>query len=211
MSSLPLPELKITVFSDYICPFCYVGHHRLMRLSDSYDIKINWCFLEIHPESSEQGEPVASLDYPSEHWKQLVQNLKRVAQEENIPLSELTFTTNSRNALLLAETCKQLGHDKFYALHKKIFTTYFVEQKNISDKNILRDIAREVGIDEATTESAWADGPQHQRLLQNYHTARQYEIQNVPSFVFGERVLTGVVREDVMRDAAAELVSSNAA
>ncbi len=60
-----LPELQVTVFSDYICPFCYVGHHRLMRLKDSYDIKVNWCLLEIHPENLEQGEPVASLDYSS--------------------------------------------------------------------------------------------------------------------------------------------------
>ncbi len=52
----------------------------------------------------------------------------------------------------------------------------------------------------------WADGPQHQRLLQNYHTARKYEIQSVPSFILGERVLTGVVGEDVMRDAAEEIV-----
>jgi predicted DsbA family dithiol-disulfide isomerase len=209
MSSLP--ELQVTVFSDYICPFCYVGHHRLMRLKDSYDIKINWCLLEIHPENSEQGEPITSLDYPSEQWNQLVKNLKRVAQEENIPLSELTFTTNSKNALLLAETSKQLGRDKFYALHEKLFSAYFVEQKNIGDKNILRDIAREAGIDETTVESAWSDGPQHQRLLQNYNAARQYEIQSVPSFIFGERVLTGVVGEDVMRDAAAEIVGLSVA
>ena len=209
MSSLP--ELQVTVFSDYICPFCYVGHHRLMRLKDSYDIKINWCLLEIHPENSEQGEPVTSLDYPSEQWDQLVQNLKRVAKEENIPLSELTFTTNSKNALLLAEHCKQLGHDKFYALHEELFSAYFVEQKNIGDKSILREIAAKASIDKATIEAAWGDGPQHQRLLQNYNAARQYEIQSVPSFVFGKRVLKGVVGENVMRDAAAEFVDLNVA
>mgnify|MGYP001821638697 FL=1 len=44
-----LPELKVTVYSDYICPFCYVGNHRLQRLRDSYELKINWCLLEIHP------------------------------------------------------------------------------------------------------------------------------------------------------------------
>jgi len=209
MSSLP--ELQVTVFSDYICPFCYVGHHRLMRLKDSYDIKINWCLLEIHPENSEHGEPITSLDYSSNQWDQLVQKLMQVAQEENIPISELKFTTNSKNALLLAEHCKQLGHDKFYALHEKIFTAYFVEQRNIGDKNILREIATEVDIDEATTELAWANGPQHQRLLQNYHTARKYEIQSVPSFIFGESVLTGVVGEDVMRDAAAELMGFSVA
>lgn len=203
-------ELKVTVFSDYICPFCYVGHHRLMRLRDKYDIKINWCFIEIHPENSEQGEPVTTLDYSSDYWNQLVLNLKRVAQEENIPLSELTFTTNSKNALLLAESCKQLGHDRFYALHEKLFSAYFVSQENIGDREILRKIAHEAGINDDTIDSAWQDGPQHQRLIQNYDEARKLEIQSVPSFIFGNRVLTGVVDEKVMRDAAAELVNSYA-
>ena len=71
---MTLPELKITVYSDYICPFCYVGHHRLQRLRDSYDLKINWCFLEIHPETSAKGEPIDSLDYPSEQWQQMLQS-----------------------------------------------------------------------------------------------------------------------------------------
>jgi len=35
------PELKVTVFSDYICPFCYIGSRRLLRLNDDYDLKIN--------------------------------------------------------------------------------------------------------------------------------------------------------------------------
>lgn len=204
-----LPELKLTVFSDYICPFCYVGHHRLKRLRDSYDIRINWRLIEIHPENSAQGEAIKSLDYSSDYWNQLVQNLKQVAKEENIPLSELTFTTNSKNALLLAETCKQLGHDTFYTLHENLFTAYFVGQENIGDKDVLRSIARKSGIENDIIESAWMDGPQHQRLVQNYDAARKLNIQSVPSFVFGEHILTGVVDEKVMREAAVELLQTD--
>ena len=203
-----LPELKVTVFSDYICPFCYVGHHRLMRLRDSYDIRINWCLVEIHPENSELGELITSLDYSSDYWNQLVENLNRVAREENIPISELTFTTNSKNALLLAETCKILGQEIFYALHEKLFSAYFVNQENIGNKEVLRRIAHEAGMDDETIESAWRDGPQQQRLLQHYDAARKAEIQSVPSFIFGKRILTGVVDEAVMREAAAEATES---
>ena len=111
---MTLPELKITVYSDYICPFCYVGHHRLLRLRDSYDLKINWCFLEIHPETSKAGEPIDSLDYPSEQWQKMMDNLERIATEENIPLSTIDFITNSKDALLLSEAAKQCGRDVFY-------------------------------------------------------------------------------------------------
>ena len=201
---MTLPELKITVYSDYICPFCYVGFHRLQRLRDSYDLKINWCFLEIHPEISADGEPIDSLDYPSEQWQQMLTNLQRVAQEENIPLSELSFITNSKDALLLSEASKQCGADVFYKLHEKLFYAYFVDGKNIGDRNILNEIATSCGISEKIIESAWADEKYQQRLLDNFNSARKHNIQSVPSFIVGDRVLTGVVAESTFRAAAEE-------
>jgi predicted DsbA family dithiol-disulfide isomerase len=205
-----LPELKVTVFSDYICPFCYVGHHRLMRLRDSYELKINWCFVEIHPETDAAGEPISSLDYPSAHWNQLMQNLEAVASEEGIQMAEHDFTTNSHDALLLADAAKQLGRDTFYNLHERLFTAFFVEQINIGDRNNLRVIARACNISDDVIESAWRDEKYQQRLLHNYSLARNHEIQGVPAFIFGERKLSGVVSEKVMRSAAAELVSTDA-
>lgn len=204
-------ELRVTVFSDYVCPFCYVGHHRLMRLRDTYDLKINWRFIEIHPETSAEGEPVASLDYPSEHWDQLMQNLEAIAREEDIPIAEHNFTTNSRDALLLAEAAKESGREKFYDLHERLFTAFFVDCKNIGDRNILREIAYSSGIHTDVVESAWQDEKYQRRIMSNYRAARTLDIQAVPSFVFGERKLTGVVSEAVMRSAARELLEQHTA
>ncbi len=204
-----LPELKVTVFSDYICPFCYVGHHRLMRLRDEYDLKINWRFIEIHPETSADGEPVASLEYPSEQWNQLMQNLEAVAKEEGIAMAKHTFTTNSRDALLLSEAAKQQGREKFYDLHEKLFKAFFVDSRNIGDRNILRELAADSDIDNELIESAWQDKKYQQNILSNYNEARRHEIQAVPSFIIGDRKLTGVVTEDVMRSAASDVARSN--
>ena len=203
-----LPKIKITVFSDYICPFCYVGHHRLMRLADSYDLRINWSFLEIHPENAAEGEPVTSLDYPSDYWNQLMANLRQLADEEDIPLAEHTFTTNSRDALVLAEASKSLGRETFYKLHEALFSAFFVDNINIGDRGELRNIALHQGIETDFVEQAWQNTSIPHRLAHNFNAARQHEIQSVPSFVFGERVLTGVVSESVMRDAAKQLLAS---
>ncbi len=203
-----LPELKITVYSDYICPFCYVGHHRLQRLRDSYDLKINWCFLEIHPETSAEGEPIDSLDYPSEQWQQMMTNLERIAQEEDIALSKLSFITNSKDALLLSEAAKHCGRDTFYKLHEKLFTAYFVDGKNIGDKDVLINIAESCDIDKQTIDSAWTDEKYQKRLLNNFNSARRHEVQSVPSFVFGDRVLTGVVTEATFREAAEKTMNN---
>ena len=202
---MALPELKITVYSDYICPFCYLGHHRLQRLRDSYDLKINWCFLEIHPETSTEGEPIDSLNYPSEQWQQMLANLERIAKEEDIPLSRLSFITNSKDALLLSEAAKQCGRDIFYGLHEKLFSAYFVDGENIGNRDVLKKIADSCGIDKETVDSAWTDKKYPQCLLENFNAARKHDVQSVPSFVFGDRVLTGVVAEATFRDAAAGL------
>lgn len=197
-----LPELQVTVYSDYICPFCYVGHHRLQRLRDTYDLKINWCFLEIHPETPAAGEPIDSLDYPSQQWQQMINNLERIAKEENIPLAELSFITNSKDALLLSEAAKQCGRDTFYELHEKLFTAYFVDGRNIGDRNVLIEIANSCNIDKTTINTAWSDKTYQQRLIENFNSARKHNIQSVPSFVFADKVLTGVVTETAFRDAA---------
>ena len=203
-----LPELKLTVYSDYICPFCYVGNHRLQRLRDSYELKINWCFLEIHPETSAQGETIDSLDYPSAQWQQLLSNLQRVAEEERIPLSRLEFITNSKDALLLSEASKKCGKEIFYSLHDALFQAYFVDQKNIGDREVLKQLAAGCGVDRQIIDDAWQDRQYQDRLLNNYQQARNHDIQSVPSFVFGDRILTGVVAEATFREAAEQLVTA---
>jgi predicted DsbA family dithiol-disulfide isomerase len=179
-----------------------------MRLRDHYDLKINWRFLEIHPETSAEGEPVASLKYPSEQWNQMMQNLEAVARQEGIAMAEHSFTTNSRDALLLSEAVKEQGREKFYTLHEKLFAAFFVDGKNIGDRAVLRELAADCMIDNKLVEHAWQDNNYQQRINANYHEARQHEIQAVPSFLFGGRKLTGVVPENTMRSAAVELLSS---
>ena len=116
-----LPEIKVTIFSDYICPFCYVGYHRLMRLKDKYDLKINWCFLEIHPENSAEGEPVTDLDYSSDFWDELMKNLKHLAEKENIQ-AEATITGIIIGAIVFTPSGKAVTRATGKRAAAKIFS-----------------------------------------------------------------------------------------
>lgn len=207
------PELKISVITDYICPFCFIGHKRLDRLRDEYDLKINWCFVEIHPETPAQGQSVALLNYSKDYWNTLMQNLDRLAKEENIQLAEHTMTTNSRQALLLAEASKSLGAEIFYPLHERLFEAYFVEAQNIGDETVLRQIAADCHIPDPIVEQAWSDpfthGPADSvpaSLLPYLQYAGAINARSVPTFVFGKEMLTGVVDQKVLRETAAHMV-----
>ena len=196
------PELKVTVFSDYICPFCYVGDARLNRLRADYDLKVNWCFLEIHPETSPRGEPVASLDYPSETWQRMMTTLREMAEEENLPLLDHDFTTNSRSALLLAEAAKYIDRDVFYRLHKRLFEAYFSEGQNIGDRDCLRRLALDAGMSEEQIEAAWQDPVVAGRLQLYMKAAGDLGVKATPTYFIGEQRLDGAVPVEQLVQAA---------
>jgi predicted DsbA family dithiol-disulfide isomerase len=209
------PEINVSVISDYICPFCYIGHIRLNRLREYYDLKINWCFVEIHPETSAKGQPVSTLNYSDAYWHTLTSNFHRLAVDEGIQLAKHTITTNSRQALLLAEASKSLGAELFYALHNKLFETCFLAGQNIGDEQVLRYIADACKIPERIIKQAWSDpytyGPENsvpRSLLPYLQYAGIIKASSVPTFIFNDEVLTGVVDKTTLINAAEKMLAA---
>ncbi len=200
------PELKLSVFSDYICPFCYIGHHRLQQLKDDYDLKINWCLIEIHPETPVTGMPTTELDYNSEQWQGIVNSLNDLLDDKQLPFKHKhTFTTNSHYALLLAEACKPLGADLFYRVHNRLFEAFFVDMINIGDVNELKKIADECGVPAEITAQALSSNSQLEEHLKLYlQYAQQAQISGVPSTIIGQQKLTGVTSVQSLKKAAEE-------
>ncbi len=187
------PELRITVFTDYICPFCYVGDARLRRLRDEYDLRVNWCLLEIHPETSAAGEPVTSLNYSAETWQRMMAALRELADEEGLAFREHDFTTNSGSALQLAEAAKVIDRDLFYRLHESLFEAFFVHGENIGDRALLGRIAHAAGMSADQIEQAWVDEAAAARLQHYKNAARELGVRATPTFFIGSQRLDGVV------------------
>jgi predicted DsbA family dithiol-disulfide isomerase len=188
------PLLLATVFTDYICPFCYVGDVRLERLREHFDLKINWCFLEIHPDTPASGMPVRELGYADAQWRQMMDNLMAMGAAEGISFREHDFTTSSHRALLLAEAAKEEGADVFYRLHRRLFTAYFTEGMNIGDAEVLRELAMECGVAAGTVERAWRE-ERYELQLQRYLVgAHELEVRATPTIFFGrENRLNGAL------------------
>lgn len=196
------PPLKVSVFSDYVCPFCYIGSRRLLRLRDAYDLQVNWCGLEIHPETPEQGMPIARLGYPPAQWQQMMSTLQDMARAEQLNLQAHDFTTNSHRALLLAEAAKEAGSEVFYALHERLFDAFFREGRNIGDPQVLRALAVECRVPETQVETAWSQPRYEQRLALNLRHAAELGVRGTPTYVFGTRILVGAVATEELRRAA---------
>jgi predicted DsbA family dithiol-disulfide isomerase len=179
------PVLLATVFTDYICPFCYVGDVRLERLREHFELKINWCFLEIHPDTPASGMPVQELGYADDVWRQMMDNLRAMGSAEGVNFREHDFTTNSHRALLLAEAAKEDGADVFYRLHRRLFSAFFTDGRNIGDTAVLREIAAESGVDTATVERAWREEHFEQQLQRYLAGAYDLKVRATPTIFFG--------------------------
>ena len=194
--------LKVTVFSDYICPFCYVGDARLEKLKEHFDLDVDFSFFEIHPDNPAEGKPVSELGYPPEQWQRMMANLEAMATADGLELAPRSFTTNSHRALLLAEAAKDSNDETFEKLHKRLFTAYFAEQKNIGDEKVLREIAREVGMPDDAVNRALTDESYERRLEQQQTRAATLGIQGVPGFLFGKYFVSGAVPVETLITAA---------
>jgi predicted DsbA family dithiol-disulfide isomerase len=200
MTAAGKPELLATVFTDYICPFCYVGDVRLDRLREDYDLRINWCFLELHPETPAEGMDASCLGYSDSKWQQMMDNLSRLAQEEGISFRPHAFTTNSHKSLLLAEAAREDGAAVFYALHRRLFEAFFTEGLNIGDEAVLKALAREAGVSNAVLSGAWTDTRYEERLEQYRAAAFELDVRATPTIFFGEQQrLDGALPLDVFK------------
>jgi predicted DsbA family dithiol-disulfide isomerase len=185
-----------------------VGERRLARLIDTFDLKVERSFLEIHPETPPEGRPISSLGYPAERWKEMMANLARMGKEENIVFMDRTFTTNSRKALLLAEAVKESGLAIFDSLNESLFRAYFSEGRNIGDVTVLREIAEETGIPKETVDLAWSDPLYEERLKREHEVASRIGITGIPTFMIGNKwILEGAVPVDMLRKVAQEVVA----
>ncbi len=199
-----LTPLKLTVFYDYICPFCYIGSRRILALGDEYDLQINWAGMEIHPETSEEGRTADSLGYSSTQWTQMMQSLNSLAQEEGIVMRQHNFTTNSGTALKLAEAAKIDGREVFYRLHESLFEAFFCSGRNIADTQVLVELGNNAGMSKEQIKRFADHTAITKRLQWNLQLASQRGVTSVPTYLIGNRLLTGAQSVKTLRSAADE-------
>ena len=197
------PEVRITLFTDFICPFCFIGDLRLQRLREDYSVLVSFRFLEIHPETPAAGMQVEALDYDESQWRDMMTGLAELAGQEGITLPPLRRLINSHAALLLAEAAKQAGRDAFYTLNRALFEAYFLAAQDIADRAVLRNLARQAGIPDSLVEAAWSDDSYASTLRYNQQLALQAGVSGTPTFFIGKQRLVGAVPLASLQAAAA--------
>jgi len=162
--------VTLDVYSDYTCPWCYVGWARLEkaleRIGDEVAVEVTWRPFEIHPEVPEEGMPVEELGYPEEQWAAMQEALATNAAEEGLEVGNRPKVSNTHRALAAGAYVQAEEPERFPAFHEALFVGYFAEGRDlylVLDE--ARDLENRFGVDGALL------GRTDRRLLLKYSWA----------------------------------------
>jgi predicted DsbA family dithiol-disulfide isomerase len=191
--------LKIVMFSDFVCPFCYIGFEVMRKLKKEFDLEIEWRGYQIHPEWPAEGIPIekvrsaGDMDMRQQVWKRIA----TMAEAEGLPIAPPSVFTNSRAALAACEYARELGKDEEF--EARIYRAYFVEGANIGDPALIARLSAEAGLDPAAVADAIKSPQYEMKLKNNALAANQRQVGGVPTFFIGEFSLVGAQTTDVCR------------
>lgn len=173
-------KVRVTVWSDYVCPFCYLEEPVLERLRREYGeaLDIDWRAFELRPEPVPTLDPAG--DYLHTVWNQAVYPM---ARERGMHLRLPPVQPRSRRALELAEFARTKG--KFDDVHRALFKAFFEDGKDLNDVDLLTDIAGRAGLDRDEARAALEQGTYRERVLEDQRLAAKLGIQAVPMIVVG--------------------------
>lgn len=185
--------MEIQIWSDIMCPFCYIGKRRLegaikqLELSD--EVTIVWKSFLLNPDM--KTDPTRnSLEYlaetkgwTKEQTEEIVQNVVDMAKEEGLEYRmEDTKVANAMDAHRLIQLAKTGG--KGDVIEERLFKAYFMEGKNIADMDVLVELGEEVGIAGDRVRECLEKGEFTDRIRQDILEAQQIGVRGVPFFVF---------------------------
>jgi predicted DsbA family dithiol-disulfide isomerase len=191
--------LKIVMFSDYICPFCYVGFETIRKLKPEFDFQFEWRGFQIHPDWPAEGIPADRVRGPGDEQSRqaLWERLSAMAEAVGFSMKPPTLLTNSRAALAATEFARESGRDE--ALEERIYRAYFNDGENIGDAAVVARLAGEAGLDAAEVADAIKSPKYEMRLKNNSLAAHNRGVSGVPTFFIGEYPLVGAQTVDAMR------------
>ena len=190
-------KLKIVVFSDYICPFCYIGFYRVEQLKENYDLKVEWRPFEIHPETPKEGTDLNNLPYPKEYLDMMKANIKRLADDIGISLKLSDTLPNSQLALYVSEFARKNG--KFEEFHKLVFDSYWKEGKDIGDQALLLALAEKIGLNRNDILNYINSEEPKSELMKSLKDLKGYGINGVPTFIIGDKIVVGAQPYEVFK------------
>lgn len=188
--------MKIEIWSDIMCPFCYIGKRHLeaaLKAFPDEQVEIEWKSFQLDPTIVPQPDKNV-YEYLAERKGMSVEESKQmhagvVARAAEVGLDyrfEKAVISNSFDAhrlIQLAKT-KQLGD----AMEETFFKAYFTDGKDLNDKDTLMELCVGIGLNALDVKEVLEDEAQFSNAVRNdISEAQQIGVRGVPFFVFDRK------------------------
>jgi predicted DsbA family dithiol-disulfide isomerase len=187
--------IQIEVWSDIVCPWCYIGKRRLERALAGFDgeVSVEWRSFQLDP-STPIGDPrpvaeslAARTGLSAAQVQGMFGHVTAIAAEEGLAYDfGKARTANTVDAHRLLHFAK--AHGRQGELKERLMHAYFTEGADVADHATLAALAGEAGLDEVAAKQALADGSHAEDVAADIAQARAYGISGVPFFVFDQRL-----------------------
>lgn len=188
--------MKVEIWSDVMCPFCYIGKRRFesaLKAEGIEDVQVIYRSFLLDPdlETDPQKDVVHHLSekkgMPLDEAKKMFDYVTEMAAEEglNYNLSQ-AVVANSRNAHRLLHFAK--SKNKQVAFKEILLKSYFEDGENIDDLQTLQSIGASIGLDSAAIERVFNTADFTEDVIKDIQRAQQIGVKGVPFFVFDEKI-----------------------
>lgn len=198
--------LTIDIYSDVMCPWCLIGYGQLSKalaeLEGEIAAEIRWRPFELNPDMALEGEEQEAhlqrkYRRPAEEGVALRGQMKAIAEGAGVSLSyegegeaPPAMMWNTRDChKLLAFALEQAGPSVQTALKLALFRAHFNQRANLSDRDVLLDIAAEAGLHRAAAKAALDDPVLEARVLAEEQQAWDLNISGVPAMIVNDRFM----------------------
>ncbi len=190
-------KMKIEVWSDIMCPYCYIGklHYEkaLQQFEYKDQIELEWKAFLLNPDLPGKGKGIPVMDYlhntvgvSEENIKKMNEQIAELAKENGVKSNlENAVAANSLDAHRLIKLAATKGLDsKVMSLLSK---AYFEEAKDYSDHKILTEIGTTAGLDNKEIEKLLSSDDYAYEVKQDIQEANNLEFDTVPTFLFNRK------------------------
>ncbi|MFE4430857.1 DsbA family protein [Peribacillus butanolivorans] len=190
--------VKIKAYSDFICPFCFLGKGPLDEIVKEKDVEVEWMPFELRPSPYSKIDPWQEPEKLNSWDSYILPTAKKLGVDMRLPrVSPHPYTH------LAFEGCQfAKEHGKGNEFHSRVFTAFFQEEQNIEDIEVLTKLAGEVKLPEAAFREALVSRKYrevHQEALK--HAYEEANIMAVPTFIIGDEVIQGLASKERLAQA----------
>ncbi|MFC0533740.1 DsbA family oxidoreductase [Phytohabitans kaempferiae] len=185
--------MKIEVWSDVICPWCYIGKRRLQtalaRFEHAGDVRVTWRSFQLDP-SQQRGDnrPTTEMlatkyGVPAAQAQTMQDRVTALAAEEGLSYHlDRSLTANTFDAHRLTHFAA--ARDAADAIHERLFRAALVEGEAVDDTDTLVRIATDAGLPADEARAVIEGDAYTAEVHEDIRTARKLGATGVPFFVF---------------------------